>query len=158
MDDKRIVEEISFDEPVVPEPDVPAESEPEFYTISEAATLLDMTYDAVYRRVNRKSLRAEMVDGVWLISSVDLHEIRHVRSTNGINRVTANVSNELYAVLKAHGHKINQSALFEAGMWMLLAEFVPDVSYEYATNQARKSIGQSEIINSASETLTAILG
>lgn len=150
--------EIGIDDKNATEKEQPPDNEQEYYSVADAAKLLKISYDAVIKRIERGTLHAEKVDKEWQITKESLMQTRQQPKRNfGTNQININISDELKTELEHHKSRLNLSAVFEAGMWMLLAEMSPDVTYQQATNQARQAIGNPEIVESAWETSAAIV-
>jgi len=130
-----------------------------WYTVTEVAKEIGVSYQSILKRIHRGTLKADKVYGMWRIPRESLQTTRRQPNrASGTNQINVNVSDDLKTVLLQHKSKINVSAMFEAGMWMLLAELVPEITYTDATNQARGALGKSSIIlDSAWETSSTIM-
>ena len=144
--------------PAIPEPEKPPDESNVLYSADEVARILSISRDAVYRRIYTGSLPAQKIGRRWMVTAKAISQTRaQPNRTSGTNRISVNISDELKQVLHDSRQRINQSAILEAGAWIMLAEY-GIISYTQATNNARLALGKSAIVESAQETAVAIVG
>lgn len=62
------------------------QSEPERFTIAQAATLLGTSRDAIRQRIRRGTLRSEKADGKWYVYLAEEPTSEQASGTDGLNR------------------------------------------------------------------------